>query len=165
MPSTAWGAWDTLTNKTKTPALVKLPSTWRRQTRNNSMINTKYIECAKVIKSCGKKENVGQSKGDGGLEVAPAVGCGFSRHGSLVLQGPAEAWGLPWPLGPPRPLGPPHTLSAVPSLVLGSRYSFVLQLVSHLIFRWPGIDCSCMFANPEQKWGIEYNCYQFLTVT
>lgn len=58
------------------------------ETRNSSTIDTKYIDCAKVIKSCGKKEKKEQSKEDRGLEVAtglwfhqPGLGgpVGFSR--------------------------------------------------------------------------------------
>lgn len=80
-------------NNTKAPALVKLPSTWRRQTRNSSTIDTKYIDCVKVIKSCGKKEKKEQSKGDRGLEVA--TGLWFHQPG------------LGGPVGSSRSLGHP----------------------------------------------------------
>ena len=55
------------------------------------MINMKYIDCAKVIKSCGKKEMKELSTGDRGLEVAtglcfcqPWLGGPVGSSGSLA---------------------------------------------------------------------------------
>lgn len=80
-------------NNTKAPARVKLPSTWRRQTTNSSTVDTKYIDCAEVTKSCGKKEKKEQSKGERGLEVA--IGLWFQQPGPGGPVGSSRSLGHP----------------------------------------------------------------------